>query len=147
MHVYILLIIRYGWLAITILKHGIYTQYMCKQMISSVLNVTFFYNTIATKLMLEGGEIFAGTTFILILFNVRYYPPNKYDLSYKCQFIGEEIIGDYKISNTSFRQTASNFMLNYLFPGSQCQINFIAVYHPYALDPGVTLTVYTYISR
>ena len=95
--------------------------------------------------MLEERELITDTRSIMLFFKIPTVPPTKYIFHYICRHLGHEEY--YKDRDKSTSETMNCFRATHVYPGSQCEINVMTVYHPASLDPGLCYIVNTYLSR
>ena len=95
--------------------------------------------------MLEEREIITDTRSIAFFFKLRTVTPTEFKLKYKCRHLSSEEY--YKVRERSTTDDVKYIKTSRLYPGSQCEINFLTVYHPGSLDPGLSFIVNTYLAR
>ena len=95
--------------------------------------------------MLEEREMVTDSYSITFLFKVRTVTPTKYIFQYKCRYLSSEEY--YKVMEKTIFESVKYIRAVNLFPGSQCEINVMTVYHPGSLDPGLSYTLNTYLLR
>ena len=95
--------------------------------------------------MLEEREIVTDSYSITFLFKLRTVTPTKYIFEYKCRYLSHE---DYYTGQEKTISESVNYLrIVDLYPGSQCEIDLMTVYHPGSLDPGLSYIVNTYLLR
>ena len=95
--------------------------------------------------MLAERELVADSYSITFLFKLRTVTPTKYVFTYICRYLSREEY--YKGQKKIISESVNYLRAVNLYPGSQCEINVMTVYHPGSLDPGLSYTVNTYLLR
>ena len=95
--------------------------------------------------MLEEREIITDTTVITFFFKLPTVTPTEYIFKYRCRHLSCEAYYQQQAIRSS--ESVNYFRTGTLYPGSQCEVNLLTVYHPGSLDTGLFFIVNTYLAR